>query len=617
MKLPEKHLPAPALVELLAPDVAVIFDAGSDEAVFAFSHDEQLVTGRCNAAFLRTTLAAALATDSTDPASSAIITQASQFFTCAEFFTEETSRIAMLPETLADLSGDDLLLVLADAARTNAKGYDSQPLFPEAARDEAHTWDAATTLSGIVTITSAAINAIESVAVKIAAEALGFNVNEMAAAEQEISLDFRCETLVRAALRAHQYNASLADGDSEEEADSTGEGDKATTSEPVTALIAITAHGASIGLWSPARGLFVEAGEPFLAPDTEWDANIFAASLAHALHNFALYLSPAQLQNYDVPGCEKLIWATSPLARHAVADQMKGFAADLPFPCVEAAAPLEELAAEGLLLANNTNASGLVAAIDLADSAPLRARRIAEARTASTRATASATKHRVKLAVLAPFVLACGIIAGGYIDALRTTRALDAQILAEETEKARLAPVAARRSLAIEALKWTSAYLDQITDLRRRQPASLSLLAELDGRYPLASDNTFTVKTLNAKSDGTIEIQCLAKRDEALTAFITSLEFSPQLASGKKLFEHPVYELRRAEIGAAGSGGMMSQLPGQGSLPVAAATRPDVNAWTVRAVYTPLQRDSPVAAAAAAPPAAAVPATPPPSPVQK
>src|SRR5947209_4234159 len=78
-------------------------------------------------------------------------------------------------------------------------------------------------------------------------KALGYNV--LSGADEELFLEFRCETLVRAVMRAHFSNLAAEELPEDETL--------------VSAMIVITSRGASVGLYSPARGLFLEDAEPF------------------------------------------------------------------------------------------------------------------------------------------------------------------------------------------------------------------------------------------------------------------------------------------------------------------------------------------------------------------
>jgi hypothetical protein len=264
---------------------------------------------------------------------------------------------------------------------------------------------------------------------------------------------------------------------------------------------------------------------------------------------------------------------------------------------VELERPLEEMAALGLLLAAHEGASRIVPAINLAYSLPDRAEEITTTRAEDATAEHTSLRRRIKVAAFVPVFVALGLVFGAYAMTVLSSYRLKNALETERAEQARLAPVAARRKAATEAMTWVSAYLQQVTELRRRQPAPLSLLAALDERYPVTEDESFTVKTLSASADGTIQITGLTKRDEAIAALISKLEYSPTDEAGNKLFERPVYELRRPQIGGVNLPGLPSAGPGNlPSAPQLQSTRPDVTAFTVRFIYTPLRRDSAVAA---------------------
>jgi hypothetical protein len=591
-----------------AAGVAVIFDDATREVAYAYiSPSAGAQFSRCPLPNLRRSLHDALASEEG--------AQPAQFLTCAPRFTEGTCLLNLTADHLA-LPQDELLIALAEAASSEdeaAGGEDAAPRLPEEAFDPAMVWDFARTPEGGASFTSAARSALDEAAARIARDALGYEVTS--GASEELFLEFRCETLVRAALRAQLHAVGVNDMPSDE--------------TRATALVAFSTHGASVGLWSPSRGLFLEDAEPFSAADGDG----FTSAVEHALSNLLLRLSPAQLREYGLGGVERVWWAASPSLRALVSEQVGYFVDDYAtryaepaaahefsnfgdaegefagmvsapetapqgprLDVTEAVAPLEELAALGLVLADESSSSRLLPPINLADPAAERAASIVSAREERDALDRAARSRRMKIAACAPLLVALGLIFGGYLVTLAESYRLSSALAREKAEQARLAPVAARRKAANEVLNWVGSYLTQVTELRRRQPASLSLLAELDARYPVAEDDSFTVIGLEAQPDGNITIQGLTKREAAVSALITSLEFSPTDSTGKKLFVNPVYELRKPQVGGVNLPQLppdkqgMGQVMGQSAQP----TRPDVTAFTVKALYTPLQRDSAV-----------------------
>lgn len=591
----------------IRPDVALVFDAARGEVAFALYDESGPVVRRTAVAQLRAALAAALSGHEAPEGEA-------EFLTVAPHFTEETAASPLGPAQLA-LGEDDLLLFMADAERTLSGTEEGEPYVPESAREPGKAWDFARTPSGGVTVTSAARASLDEAASAIAETALGFDPARGVAADEEVYLEFRCETLARAALRAQL--ALLPDGAAPED------------ERHVAAFFAVTPQGASVGLWSPVRGLLLEDAEPFQTGGEYDDPTVLAGSVAHALSNLCLRLSPEALASLGFSGVHCVWWSASPALRELVAREVAAFKMDyearyatsytehshMAFgddePAVglddphtsartievaEGYGPLEELAARGLLLGTNETGSRLLPPINLADSAPDRAAALAEDREALSLVTQAHLRSRLQRAAFFPLVVALGLLFGGIVSTLLEANRLENRLEGERQEKARLAPVAERRAAATEVMKWVGTYLDQVTELRRRQPASLSLLAELDARYPVGEDESFTVKSLAVQPNGQLEIQGLTKKDDAVIAFVTSLEYSPTDEAGRKLFENPVYELRKPQVGGIN----LPSMPAGQTSPFQSvqSQRPDVTAFTVRTTYTPLQRDSAVTPAA-------------------
>ncbi len=585
-------------------NVALVFDDASQQTVFALYEGKTVRVARTSTSNIRTQLAEAFSAYGLADSTGGVV--AAQFLTCAPLFSEDTRVLPISPDSLP-FTGDDLILAVADAHHNNLTGSDKQPVFPDATRDAAQTWDIAPTPLGFLTVTTAARGALDDVAGRIATDVLAYAPDSQSA-DEDLYLDFRCETYVRAVLRAH-LSAAIAEEITPDE-------------HQLSALIVFTGRGAAVGLWSPKRGLFVEDAEPFSVGDAELDEGVLANLVEHALENLLLRLSPSALEAYGFRGVHRVWWTASPVVLPQVFAQMSNFESDYAARYAGTLAvaeklnivkvgerpseSLEEMAARGLLLSSNQEACKLVPPINLAYGVLEQADDILSTRQEKDRQDEAALRRRVQVCAIIPFLIALGLVFGGYVSTLMTSYSLDKSLAKEKEEQARLAPVAERRRAATQVLDWVSAYLTQVTELRRRQPASLSLLAALDERYPVAEDSTFTVKYLEATSDGLVQIQGLTKRDDAISALITKLEFSPTDAKGRKLFERPVYELRKPQVGGIN----LPSLPGtQGLSPLTVQSqRPDVSAWTVRVVYTPLQRESVLTPKAAPTPPGAPPA---------
>ncbi|MEJ7617699.1 MAG: hypothetical protein WKF30_12215, partial [Pyrinomonadaceae bacterium] len=109
------------------------------------------------------------------------------------------------------------------------------------------------------------------------------------------------------------------------------------------------------------------------------------------------------------------------------------------------------------------------------------------------------------------------------------------------------------------------ALTEQTLELRRRQPATAQLLNDLDGQWP-AGDLSWFISEMRTTAGGSLELKGRTLREESVTAFTRGLEFS------NGLFTNISNNIQTAN---PAKGEAQSNAPLD---------------FTIRAVYTPLQK---------------------------
>lgn len=422
-----------------------------------------------------------------------------------------------------------------------------------------------------------------------------------AAAAAGPALRLGVETTLRAVLRYH-----LAASASAASAAVSPEGIEGGAA---TALLAVGTEGFAYGLWSAERGLLRELHEQFLGagPDeAEYDAAgldegtiaaLREAAIGHAISRLAGLIRDAQ-SKHGFERVARVVFAAAPNTHEDAHAALLRYTQAAGLAVVELPVPLEEAVAQGLALGAGDS---IVPTINLAGDLRHRADEALRLESQTVAAAAAARRAGTLCAMLAAFVLAFAFVIGSYVAAKFQSFSLARAQQQEVAEQARLRPIAQERKSAVENIKWFQTAVSQTLDRRSKQAGTVRLFDDLNDRWRAvaADDNTWYVKELTVSPAGALEIKGLTKREESVTAFSRSLEFSsglftnayPQVTSGVPLT-------------AAGGVGLPTGLPQN----VANNLAPGVTSWTVKAVYTPLASGAPKAATAAAQPAPQTPA---------
>lgn len=352
------------------------------------------------------------------------------------------------------------------------------------------------------------------------------------------------------------------------------------------ALLLISSYGATVGLWSPARGLFKELEEPFqpvgiddaaledetlsaFAAEAAFDERgldeVRTADVGHALGRLAKLIAPAALAKDQITGVSSLVWMASASVRPFVAGQLGEFARESSLPVVEQPGGLEERIALGLALGAVASA---VPSIDLATD--LRERRDADAARfdAVREAAASAGRASAVLAVAAPLVVVLAVVLALFVGINLEGWTITRAEAAANAEAQVLRPIAEERKAAEANIKWFETVINQVVEMRSKQGGVVRLLDDLNARYP-HGDQTWVVREMTADAAGNVQIKGLTKNEDALYTFYRNLDFSNGLFAGVGLQK--------------GTGGAPAA-PGLGGSQAPAG----VIEWTVKATYAPL-----------------------------
>jgi Tfp pilus assembly protein PilN len=363
------------------------------------------------------------------------------------------------------------------------------------------------------------------------------------------------------------------------------------------ALLAVGSEGFAYGLWGAGRGLLRELHEQFLsaAPDEEdlvggeLDAETLSAmreaAIGHAISRLSGLVRDAQSKhNFD--RVDRIVCALSAGVAEDARAALLRYAQAAGLPVVELPIPLEEAVVQGLALGvYETSVPVINLAGDLRHRAD-EALRVEE----SLRAAEATRRHAGTLfSMTASLVAAVAFICGSWAYARFQSVVLARDHDREVAEQARLKPIAAERKSAVENIKWFQTAVSQTLDRRSKQASTVRLFDDLNARWP-SDDSTWYVKEMTVSAAGALEIKGLTKREESVTAFNRSLEFSGGLFNNA----YP-----QVVSGAPGA------LPGSvvAGLPPGASNNipPGVTSWIVKAVYSPLAAGAPNTAAATTP----------------
>lgn len=392
------------------------------------------------------------------------------------------------------------------------------------------------------------------------------------------SMNLVMETPLRAVLRLYLSAQGFSrPAQVEGETSSTGDG-------PTLAILIVSSAGFAHGLWSPQHGLHKELGEAFMSDAPEEEVSVSSSSLSdevlqelreasigHAVSRFA------GLVRSGLAKPERLAFAASADTLPAVREALSRFADAAGLPLDEIPVALEEAVAQGLMLGTDESA---VPVINLAGDLRRRASLAQEEEERARRALRTRRRANLALAMAAPLVIALTFVLSSWLYARAVSVKLAHDNRVELAEQARLKPIQAERKSAVENIKWFQTVVNQILDRRSKQSNTVRLFEDLNARWP-SDDATWYVKEMTVSSTGALEIKGLTKREESVTAFNRSLEFSGGL------FTNAYPQVVSAVPAASGTTGVATaQLSNN---PVA----PGITSWVVKASYTPLASQPP------------------------
>lgn len=285
-----------------------------------------------------------------------------------------------------------------------------------------------------------------------------------------------------------------------------------------TVAFLIMAHdGFAIGLWSAQTGLVIENEQPL---DASGDLRRPIRTVCDTL---AALVSQQSLSEVGLPALSLVVVSCAQLAYAKIESYLNSL--DL-FCDIEQLAdstgyPVEhaEAIARGLL-----GDYALIPVVDLADDIRNRVERIHLAEMALAEQGRLARMRTAMLALLAPLLIVLSACLASYFYLHNQQGSLERALASEKREAARLAEVQANRNAAEKHFNWYVTVTNQIIELRKKQPATVQMLVDLNGRWP-AGDPSWYVTDLRAQASGVVEIKGKTRSEESVKSFATALEF--------------------------------------------------------------------------------------------
>ena len=536
------------------------------------------------------------------------------FLTVVSNFSERTRILALNGEVLT-YDDDELTEWLLTAEKQMFLGTDNHPVFETSLEDTACSFTRLP--NGQVAMTEVPRPHVQAIREKMRL-LLGEGAPNF--------INLSVETPLRCAAR--YFLTALPEG-----ADVLREGKQSE----VTAFLLINKSGFSYGLWSPSAGLFSEYA--FLAPaeinhlNDDWaeilDNSAYETAgsdhrtreqrpeitpevssedfenrrrdkhledyIRHAVDQLYLQLSQEKLEQLELSGYARVVWATEAGLSRIVAPIAAEYSAKTGLDFFQIAAPVDEAVAGGLLFGSFAFGEETVAGAEilppinvardilvLADKEEIERRRVGDI-------LVQKQHNRAVFALLAAPVLVFACLLALFADLVRTQTMMGFRELRADSRTSELKPALDRRKSYEANLKWYQEFITQVSQLRRQQPVGIGLLYELNANYPFTIDPAFYVSDLKLLVNGGVEIKGLARNKDAVTSFLRSLEFAGGPGSGTKLFSNLAYEVQENILPPAVTAGSQATLP---TLPGAALsstnTAPGTIAWNIKGNYNPM-----------------------------
>ncbi|MGH9822194.1 MAG: PilN domain-containing protein [Blastocatellia bacterium] len=306
---------------------------------------------------------------------------------------------------------------------------------------------------------------------------------------------------------------------------------------PGCAFVFVDSRSCSIAFWSLETGLVHET-------EQEFPEDSGASRLSHASNIVTSLLNPASLDTIGIPALSLLVVAGEARIVTGFCAQLRSYKQSPAISAVSGPRSLEQ----GLETLNGVEvldltdgegrpispydaiAKGLVGSADvlplinLADPLERRIERIEEDRRGAQSAAKTEANNRAVFASLAPVIaLVAFVLASAAVLNLRSA-SLGARLQAEDARHRELAHVRELRGAAGERLKWFIDVNNQILKIRGQQPAAVSLLLDLNARWP-QGDPSWRITSLKAQGTGAVEISGVTEREESIRRLATALEF--------------------------------------------------------------------------------------------
>ncbi len=545
-------------------------------------------------------LAAALSTRRAKEAGLPALSAKTHFTTSVADYSELTRILALDGEQLA-YSDEALLDWLIGAEKDMVPGIDNHPVFDTSLEDTACS---VTRLpNGQVSITEASRQHIQALAAR---------VRSVVGEQPSAKIDLCVETPLRSAARYFLCETS-------EGAEMLRPGNE----NQVSAFLLVNKNGYSLGLWSPAYGLFSEYA--FLAPDeitrtergtdeiipTPKIAGRTAAAtpteeyVRHAFEQVLAQAPPAMLAGPPVEDFSKVVW----VAEHGLDEIAELIAAECAVRTgvefIGMSVPAEDAVASGLLLGSYSfgqlpvDGNEVIATVDLvrdilfvSDAERYERQLEEEAKLQNRRSRAATLMFAVPVIVAA---LLSAFAVELFVSNLMTARR---ESIADDRTR-ELKPAVDRRNSYEANLKWYREFVTEVTSLRRQQPVGIGMLFQLNSNYPFSIDPAFYVSEMKLSNAGEVEIKGLAKSKDGVAAFLKSLEYAGGAESGSRLFSGLAYEVQ--ETTPVVSAGQPAQATPTGSTLSTAAVAPGVVVWSIKGNYLPMAEFAPKKAKATGP----------------
>lgn len=290
------------------------------------------------------------------------------------------------------------------------------------------------------------------------------------------------------------------------------------------AFLVVGHDGYAVGLWSSALGLTYEsehplANDPAVAESVSEEVCMTVAGL----------LSEQSLHTAGFTRTCEIILSTAPGACQGLREELPRF---LP-----AGIRLQEITdGDGSPVDHfEALAIGLIAdpstlpRINLGDQLEIRVRRL-RGQEAAVEEMSRANRARQSIFAFAMplLVVLCVLITSIYSLSDRRS-SLNRRWDAEMSEAVRLRQAQEIRHSAEERFNWYLAVNNQIFTLRRRQPAAVQFLVDVDSRWP-RQDTSWYISDLQASEAGAIEFHGKTRNEDSVRSFAQALEFGGEFS---------------------------------------------------------------------------------------